>query len=111
MANHIFPAGEIKSGNATPTISSITTLLGSSPQYGSNLLAAHVPRIVNTMQKTIVPKVNWYKETFNEATNQTIVAANAPAVPGPHGQKPHPKPVPIITGNNGGRFIFFDLQI
>jgi hypothetical protein len=33
------------------------------------------------------------------------VAKTAPAVPGPQGQKPAPKPVPIITGKTGGRFI------
>jgi hypothetical protein len=33
------------------------------------------------------------------------VASTAPAVPGPQGQKPAPKPVPMMTGNSGGVLI------
>lgn len=33
------------------------------------------------------------------------VATTAPAVPGPQGQKPAPKPVPMNTGMMDGRFI------
>jgi hypothetical protein len=39
------------------------------------------------------------------SANQIKVANTAPAVPGPQGQNPEPNPVPMITGQKGGRFI------
>lgn len=37
--------------------------------------------------------------------NHINVATMAPIVPGPHGQKPAPNPVPIIVGNSGNFLI------
>ena len=37
--------------------------------------------------------------------NKISVASKAPAVPGAKGEKPEPKPVPIMTGRREGFFI------
>lgn len=41
-------------------------------------------------------------ESVSQAV-QMRVANTEPAVPGPQGQKPLPKPVPMMTGSSGGR--------
>lgn len=53
-ANHKLLVGDMSNGIHTPTISSMTTRLGSGPQKGSNWFVAHVPMIV---PRTINAKV------------------------------------------------------
>lgn len=101
-------AGDIMRGIHTPTISSMTTRLGSSPQKGISLLVAHVPMIVKIIEADKVSAISILEDTKSPAAYHSIVARSAPAVPGPQGQKPLPKPVPIITGNKGN-FLFFIL--
>ena len=43
--------------------------------------------------------------SHKEANHHNVVAKMAPAVPGAIGQKPLPKPVPIIVGIKGVSFI------
>jgi len=68
-------------------------------------LAAHVPIAVNaTINKR---RANKRMDGGNrtDRPNHIKMASNVPAVPGPHGQKPLPKPVPKMMAKNGGRFI------
>jgi hypothetical protein len=44
-------------------------------------------------------------DRYKERADHIAVANKAPAVPGPHGQKPLPNPEPIIIGNSGALFI------
>ena len=97
--------GTASSGIHIPIISSMTTRLGSSPQNGSNWLAAQVPTAVNKTMRVNVVKNKVVGLNVTAIASHRIVARKAPAVPGPHGQNPLPKPVPIITANSGGRSI------
>lgn len=91
------------SGIHTPTISSTTTREGSSPQNGCKRFVAHVPSIVNTITSAKVTADSTKDGSQRLSSPQTIVAKTLPAVPGPHGQKPLPNPVPISIGKKGGR--------
>ena len=42
---------------------------------------------------------------MKDIPNQISTASKAPAVPGAKGEKPEPKPVPMITGKKEGFFI------
>ena len=73
-------------GVHTPIISSTTTRLGSSPQYGCNLAVAQVPRMVNSMMAVRVSQNTEIGVKSSVAPIHMIVASIAPAVPGPQGQ-------------------------
>lgn len=53
-AYQMLPAGAAISGIQTPTISSTTTRLGSSPQKGITLFVAQMPNMVNNSVKMTV---------------------------------------------------------
>lgn len=106
-ASHTLPAGAASRGIHTPTISSITTRLGSSPQQGISRAVAHVPNAVKTTTAPSVTQKSVPEETTAESANHNNTASKAPAVPGPHGQKPLPKPVPMNVGNIGVLFIYW----
>ena len=67
---------------------------------------AHVPMQVKSRIKAImmyccIALLSLWKS--EDSANQPIKATMLPAVPGPHGQKPLPNPVPINIGMSGGR--------
>lgn len=104
-ASHMSDAGTASSGIHTPTISSMTTFLGSDPQNGERRFVAHVPNMVKIiMHERVVAKRN-VELCTKERAYHISMPVNAPAVPGPHGQNPLPKPVPIIVGKSGSFFI------
>lgn len=95
-AYHRLPAGAAKSGIQTPTISSITTREGSSPQIGSTAFAERMPAIVKIPISKAVMIRSRVGDTAQDNASQISVASKAPAVPGAIGEKPEPKPVAII---------------
>lgn len=99
--NHKSVTGVATNGIHTPMISSITILLGSSPQKGIRHLVAHVPKIVNNIILVIVKYGSMHDDTQHDKVYQLSTPNNAPALPGPHGQKPIPNPVPINVGKIG----------
>lgn len=104
-ASHSDCDGTASNGIHTPTISSTTTFFGSEPQKGSRHFVAHVPRIVKTTMAQSVIANRTVEVSRKERAYHKSMPNNAPAVPGPHGQNPLPKPVPIIVGKSGNLFI------
>ena len=88
-------SGTASSGIHTPTISSMTTRDGSSPQIVSTAVAAGMPRAVNRTTHVNVPICSTSKGKNNEAIPHKRRANNAPAVPGAIGEYPEPNPVAI----------------
>jgi hypothetical protein len=84
---------------------STTTRDGSSPQKGSRRLVAHTPITVKKRIRATVSHIRHISETMKDIPNQISTASKAPAVPGAKGEKPEPKPVPMITGKKEGFFI------
>ena len=56
-----------------------------------------LPIAVNRMISVNVALKSTIGESHRLIAHQIIVASTAPAVPGPQGQKPAPKPVPMMT--------------
>ena len=91
------PQGAIRAGIQTPINSSMTTVLGSSPQYFSIILEVHAPTTV-----TVIVVINVTQNKTSTGNNlypahHKASATNAPAVPGAIGTKPAPNHVDNIT--------------
>jgi hypothetical protein len=69
------------------------------------LWVAQVPSAVNTTISVSVVKKRLVGDSRYERANHIAVASTAPAVPGPHGQKPAPNPVARTTASIELRFI------
>lgn len=95
---HVFsPQGATSAGIHTPINSSITTVLGSSPQYFSITFDVHAPTIVTVIVVISVTQNKTSTDSVLYPSHHKASATKAPAVPGATGTKPAPKPVDNTT--------------